>query len=65
MEILGLQIPLSILFLIAIIVVVVIWKIIKFAIKILLVIIVFFLALFGLDLIGVFDYIQNLFSSLI
>ena len=65
MEILGLQIPLYILFLIGIIVVVILWKIIKFAIKILLVLVVFFLVLFGLDVLGVFDYIQNLLSSLI
>ncbi len=65
MEILGLQIPLSVLFLIGIIVVVLLWKIIKFAIKILLLVVVFFLILFGLDVVGVFDYMQNLFSSLI
>jgi len=65
MEILGFQLPLSVIFIIAIIAVVILWKLIKFAIKILLVVVVFFLVLFGLDMVGVFDYIQNLFSSLL
>ena len=59
------EIPIGILFLIGIIVVFIIWKLIKFAFKILLVIIVFFLILFGLDVTGVFSHIQNLLSSVI
>lgn len=39
------------------------WKIIKFAFKIFLVIVVAALILFGLDYVGVFDTIQNLISS--
>jgi hypothetical protein len=65
MELFGFQIPLSVLFIIGIIAVIILWKVIKFAIKILLLVVVFFLVLFGLDMIGVFEHIQNLFSSLI
>jgi len=65
MEIIGFQIPLGILFLIGILVVIIIWKLIKFAIKFLIIIVVFFLILFGLDVLGVFDFIAGLFSSII
>jgi hypothetical protein len=65
MDVLGITLPLWALFLIAIIAILIIWKLIKFAIKILLIIIVFFVILFGLDFLGVFDTISNLISSLI
>ncbi len=65
MSIIGLEIPLYILFLIGIIAVFIIWKLIKFAIKILIVIVLFFVILFGLDVMGVFDIAQDLFTSLI
>ncbi len=58
-------IPLWALFIGLILVVVVVWKLIKFAIKILIVIVVFFAILIGLDVIGVFDQIGGLFSSLL
>ena len=61
----GATLPLWAIFLIAIIAVVIVWKLIKFAIKILLVIIVFFVILFGLDVIGVFDSIQGVLSGFI
>ena len=63
LEIFGV-LPLWSVILIGLIVVIIAWKIIKFAIKILLVLIVAFLILMGLDIIGVFDFIQNLLSGL-
>jgi len=64
-NLLNFEIPRWFLFLIGIIVVVVLWKLIKFAIKIVLIIIVFLVILFGLDVLGVFDKIQGLLSSFI
>jgi len=69
MEILGITlfgyaIPLWLVFLIVIIAVLLIWKIIKFAIKILIIVIVFLLIFFGLDLLGFFNAIQNLIASI-
>jgi len=63
MDVFGVQLPLSVLFLIGIVVVIILWKLIKFAIKILLVVVVFFLVLFGLDILGVFEYLQNILST--
>lgn len=65
MDIIGLDIPLYVLFLIGIVAVFIIWKLIKFAFKILIVIVIFFLTLFGLDFLGVFDFAQNLLSTII
>ncbi len=59
MEILGVYLPLWAVFLIGIILVVVAWKLIKFALKILLVLVVFFVILIGLDALGIFNTIQN------
>ena len=56
-------IPLWALFIVLILVVVVVWKLIKFAIKILIVVVAFFAILIGLDVIGVFDGINSLLSS--
>jgi hypothetical protein len=69
MEILGITlfgyaIPLWLVFLIVIIAVLLIWKIIKFAIKILIIVIVFLVIFFGLDLLGFFDVIQNLIAGI-
>ena len=61
-EIFG-SFPLWAIILIGLIVVVIAWKIIKFALKILLILIISFAILLGLDLIGVFDFIQNLMSG--
>jgi len=63
MEIFGFILPLWAVFLGAIVIVVVAWKLIKFAIKILLILVVFFAVLVGLDLLHVFDFIQNLLSG--
>jgi len=57
-------IPLWAVFLGGIIVVIIAWKLIKFAIKLLLVLVVFFAVLIGLDVLGVFDLIMGLFTNL-
>ena len=59
MELLGFTIPLWALFIGIIIIVVIAWKLIKFAIKVLLVLVVFFVILMGLDFLGVFAWIQD------
>ncbi|UCF49676.1 MAG: hypothetical protein JSU91_07985 [Thermoplasmatales archaeon] len=64
-ELFGFVLPLWAFFLIAIIAIIIIWKLIKFAIKILLIIVVFFVILIGLDYVGVFGFIQNLISGII
>ena len=61
----GFVFPLWLVFLLLIIGVIIAWKIIKFAIKVLLVIIVFFVILLCLDFFGVFDFIQNIISSFV
>jgi hypothetical protein len=65
MEIFSIDIPLWALFLIGIIAVIILWKLVKFALKILLIIIVFFIILFGLDFLGFFEKIQGLLSIFI
>ena len=62
LEIFG-SFPLWAIILIGIIIVVIAWNIIKFALQILLVLIISFAILLGLDIIGVFDFIQNLLSG--
>jgi len=62
LELFGFIIPLWAIFLGGIILVVVAWKLIKFAIKLLLILLFFFAVLFGLDFFGVFDFIQGLLS---
>ena len=63
LEIFG-NIPLWAILIIIILIVVVAWKLIKFAIKILIVVVVFFAILIGLDVIGVFTWInENIISS--
>lgn len=63
MEIIGFTIPLWAVFLGIILIVIIAWKLIKFAIKLLLVIVVFFLILLGLDVLGVFEILQNVLSG--
>jgi len=63
MDLFGVTIPLWAVFLGVIVIVVVLWKLIKFAIKVLLVVVVFFVILIGLDVLGVFSAVQNLLSS--
>ena len=61
-EIFG-SLPLWIILLIGIIIVVIAWKLVKFALKILLILIVAFLILFGLDFLGVFNILQEFLSN--
>ncbi|MCK4332513.1 MAG: hypothetical protein KAV40_02920 [Thermoplasmatales archaeon] len=63
LEIFG-NIPLWAILIIITLIAVVAWKLIKFAIKILIVVVVFFAILIGLDVIGVFTWInENIISS--
>jgi len=62
LEIFG-NIPLWALLIVIILIIVVAWKLIKFAIKILIIVVVFFAILIGLDVIGVFDGINNLLTT--
>ena len=64
MDVFGFTLPLWAVFLGGIIIVVVAWKLIKFALKVLLVIVVFFAILIGLDVLNVFNIIQNLLSNI-
>jgi hypothetical protein len=64
LELFG-SLPLWAIILVGIIVVVIAWKIIKFALKILLVLIVSFAIMLGLDILGVFEAIQKLLSGII
>jgi len=58
-DILGYSIPLWLFFAGALVALVVIWKFIKFAIKLLIVLVVFVVLLIGLDILGVFAFIQD------
>ena len=62
MLIFGVDLPLWAFFIIGLVAVIIVWKLFKFAVKILLVIVVFFIILIGLDAFGVFDAIQNIFA---
>jgi len=64
MDVFGFTLPLWAVFLGGIILVVVAWKLIKFALKVLLVIVVFFAILIGLDVLNVFNIIQDLLSNI-
>jgi hypothetical protein len=64
MDVFGFTLPLWAIFLGGIILVVVAWKLIKFALKVLLVLVVFFGILIGLDVLGVFNFIQGLLSNI-
>jgi len=64
MDVFGFTLPLWTVFLGGIIIVVVAWKLIKFALKALLVIVVFFAILIGLDVLNVFNIIQELLSNI-
>ncbi len=64
MDVFGFTLPLWAVFLGGIIIVVVAWKLIKFALKVLLVIVVFFAILIGLDVLNVFNIIQELLSNI-
>lgn len=62
MDLLGFSIPLWGFFLIIIVIIFLAWKLIKFAIKMLIIIIVFFIILIGLDFVGVFDWISEIIA---
>jgi hypothetical protein len=64
-ELFGVNLPLWAIFLTGIVVVIVAWKFIKFAIKVLLLAVVVFVVLMGLDVMNVFGTIQDLFSGVI
>ncbi len=64
MDVFGFILPLWAVFLGGIIIVVVAWKLIKFALKVLLVLVVFFGILIGLDVLNVFNIIQDLLSNI-
>jgi len=65
MDIFGVVVPLWAVFLIGIIAVIAVWKLFKFAIKILLIIVVFFVILMGLDYFEVFGSIQDLLGNVL
>jgi len=60
MDILGFTLPLWAVFIGGIVLVIVAWKLIKFTIKVLLILVVFFVILIGLDFLNVFNWIQGL-----
>lgn len=59
------NVPLWALFLIGLGIVLILWIFIKFAVKIFLFLLVFVLILVGLDVIGVFNWIQEQVASLL
>lgn len=59
MELFGFTIPLWALFIGIIAIIIIVWKLIKFAIKVLIVVVVFFVILIGLDMVGVFTWINE------
>ena len=60
----GVELPLWAIFLIGIIIVIVAWNLIKFALTVLFILIVIFIVLIGLDYLGVFSAIQNFLSGI-
>ena len=65
MDIFGFDLPNWALFLIGIVAVIVLWKLVKFALKILIVIVAFFVILMVLDHFQVISTIQGIFSTII
>jgi hypothetical protein len=63
MDVFGFTIPLWAFLIGLLLIVIVAWKFIKFALKILLVLVAFFVILIGLDVLGVFQIFQNVLSS--
>ena len=60
MGIIGFHLPLWVVFLGVILLVIVAWKLIKFAIKVLVALLVLLILLMGLDYLGLFTLISNL-----
>ncbi|MCX6662886.1 MAG: hypothetical protein NTZ75_01400 [Euryarchaeota archaeon] len=64
MEFLSISVPLWAVFLILLIVLLLIWQFLRFTLRLLLFFVLFFVLLIGLDIIGVFSWIQdNILSS--
>ena len=64
MEFLSISVPLWAVFLILLIVLLLIWQFLRFTLQLLLFFVLFFILLIGLDIIGVFNWIQdNILSS--
>lgn len=61
----GVDLPLWAILLVVIVVAIIAWQLVKFALKILLFLIVFFLILAVLDYFNVFNWIQQIFSGLV
>lgn len=58
------EIPLWMILIGVVLLVIIFWKLIKFALKVLIALIVFFVILIGLDLLGVFSWInENILSQ--
>lgn len=64
MWIFGFNLPLWLVFLLAIVIVFISWKIIKFAIKILIIIVLFLLIFVVFDFLNFFDIIQDLIVNI-
>jgi len=61
----GYEIPLWFFMIIGIIFVVLAWKLIKFALVVLFILIIFLVILMGLDFLGIFEKLQNLIANVI
>ena len=65
MDVFGFALPLWAVFLGIIIIAIIVWKLIKFAIKMLIIVVVFFGILLGLDLIGFFNLLQDVMTNFV
>jgi hypothetical protein len=63
MELFGYVIPLWAVFLLAIVIAIFAWKIIKFAVKVLIILVVLFAIFMGLDYFQVFSWMQGILAS--
>jgi len=63
MQIFGVIVPLWAVFLCFILFIIVAWKLIKFALKFLLIAIIVFIVLIGMDVLGVFNSLQNIIEG--
>ncbi len=63
-QLFGTELPLWALFLIGVIAVIIAWKLVKFALKIMLILVVFFVILMGIDYFNVISMIQNFISNI-
>jgi hypothetical protein len=65
MDIFGVTVPLWAIFVGGIILVLLAWKLIKFTIKLVFIVVAFLIILIGLDFAGVFDWIHNLLTPVL